>query len=199
MIALAAIVALVATKAPEAYAADDAPKAETPSEPESKAPDSTSESKGEPSESKSEAATWDQVASIRGAAERLGRVHRGGGAKAAYELIDNCYRTHSIASAYTEGFESCIVQDYLETRMLMQVYARMPPEALQKLGVPSPPQLAESMARRVSAAFHQYKKSQAYADEVRELINRHGMSVFLSIVFPEAVKALDEKNSKEKK
>ena len=64
----------------------------------------------------SDAATWDQAASIRGAAERIGRVHRARGATAAYELIENCYKTHSLASTYGEGFESCIAQDYLETR-----------------------------------------------------------------------------------
>lgn len=195
VIAVAATVALTAAAVTGARAADDAPSAEEQPAPGSKEPDS----KQEPQESASEAATWDQAASIRGAAERLGRLHRARGAKAAYELIDNCYRTHSLASTYTEGFETCIAQDYLETRTLMQVYARMPPDALQKLGVPSPQQLAESMGRRVSAAFHQYKKSQAYADQVRALIDQHGMPVFLSIVFPEAVKAIEEKNSKEKK
>ncbi|MDQ8697468.1 hypothetical protein [Hyphomicrobium sp. LHD-15] len=185
LIAVAAFVALGAAGAPMARAADEAPKTE---------PQATPEDAG-----KSEAATWDQAASIRGAAERLGRVHRTGGAKAAYELIDNCYRTHSIASNYTEGFESCIAQDYLETRTLIQVYSRMPTETLHKLGVPSPRELADSMGRRVSAAFHQYKKSQAYADQVRALVDQHGLPVFLSIVFPEAVKAIDGKNSKEKK
>jgi len=142
---------------------------------------------------------WDQVASIRAAAERLGRLHRAKGAKAAYELIDNCYRTHSLASTYGEGYETCIAQDYLETRTLIQVYSRMPPEMLQKAGVPSPRQLAESMGRRISMAFSQYKKSQAYADEVRRLVDTHGLPVFLSIVFPEAVREMEQKNSNEKK
>jgi hypothetical protein len=179
LIAVAAAGSLVAAGVSMALAADEAPKTE-------------------PEAATSEAATWDQAASIRGAAERLGRLHRARGAKAAYELVDNCYRTHSLASTYGEGFESCIAQDYLETRTLIQVYSRMPPETLQKLGVPSPHELAESMGRRVSAAFHQYRKSQAYADEVRNLVDRHGLPVFLAIVFPEAVKAMD-KNSKEKK
>ena len=38
---------------------------------------------GTANQAASEAATWDQVASIRGAAERLGRLHRARGAKAA--------------------------------------------------------------------------------------------------------------------
>ena len=147
----------------------------------------------------SEAATWDQVASIRGAAERIGRLHRARGAKAAYELVENCYKTHSLAATYSEGFEACIAQDYLETRTLIQVYSRMPPDALEKLGVPSPHMLAESMGQRVSMAFGQYKKSQAYADNVRKIVDEHGLPVFLSIVFPEAVRAMDQKNTQEKK
>ena len=154
---------------------------------------------GTANQAASEAATWDQVASIRGAAERLGRLHRARGAKAAYELIDNCYKTHSLASTYGEGFEACIAQDYLETRTLIQVYSRMPPEALHKLGVPSPQELADSMGQRISAAYQRYKKSQAYADEVRRLVDTHGAPVFFAIVFPEAVKAIEDKKAKEKK
>ena len=177
--ALTVAVALAATGAWSAFAteqaAPDAKEAET-----------------------AEAATWDQVANIRGAAERIGRLHRARGAKAAYELIDNCYRTHSLASTYGEGFEACIAQDYLETRTLIQVYSRMPPETLQKLGVPSPQMLADSMSQRVSMAFGQYKKSQAYADNVKKLVDEHGLPVFLAIVFPEAVRALEDKKAKEK-
>jgi hypothetical protein len=188
LIAVAVFAALAAAEAPVARAVEEAPKTEP-----------QQNNAAPPGASASEAATWDQVASIRAAAERLGRLHRARGAKAAYELIDNCYRTHTLASTYGEGFESCIAQDYLETRTLIQVYSRMPPEALHKLGVPSPQQLAESMGRRVSAAFHQYKKSQAYADQVRRLVDQHGLPVFLTIVFPEAVRTSGDKNSNEKK
>lgn len=129
---------------------------------------------------------WDQVATIRGAADRLGRLHRAQGAKAAFDLIDACYRTHGLSSTYGEGFEICIVQDYLETRTLMKVYSRMPPEVLEKMGVPSPDQLAHSMRTRVANAFGQYGKSQAYADNLRQMVDEHGASVFLSHIFPEA-------------
>lgn len=146
-----------------------------------------------------EAATWDQAASIRGAAERLGKLHRARGAQAAYELIDNCYKTHSLASNYGEGFEACIAQDYLETRTLIQVYSRMPPDALVQLGVPSPEMLAESMGKRISMAFGQYGKSQAYADNVKRLVDEHGLPVFFAIVFPEAAKVIEDKKTEEKK
>ncbi len=150
-------------------------------------------------EKSAEAPAWDQIANIRGAAERLGRLHRARGAKAAYELIDNCYKTHSLASTYGEGFEACIVQDYLETRTLIQIYSRMPPDALEKMGVPSPQMLADTMGQRISAAFHQYQKTQAYADEVRRLVDQHGLPVFVAIVFPEAVQAIENEKTKQKK
>jgi hypothetical protein len=157
---------------------------------------STEETKQAPA---SEAATWDQASSIRGAAERIGRVHRARGAKAAYELVENCYKTHSLASTYGEGFESCIAQDYLETRTLIQVYSRMSPEMLKQSGVPSPQQLADGMGHRISTAFTHYKKSQAYADEVKRLVDLHGLPVFLALVFPEAAQEIENKKAKEKK
>lgn len=154
---------------------------------------------GQTPDAASEKPAWDQIAGIKGAAERLGRLHRARGAKAAYELIENCYKTHSLASTYGEGFEACIVQDYLETRTLIQVYSRMPPDALEKAGVPTPHMLAESMGRRVAQAFGQYQKSQAYAENVKKLTDEHGLPVFLAIVFPEAVRAHEREKSKEKK
>ena len=186
---------LVAAGAPPASATDGAPE---PLSPQTQSPESQSSDVGS-AEAPGETAAWDQVASIRGAAERLARLHRARGARAAYELVENCYKTHSLAETYGEGFESCIAQDYLETRTLIQVYSRMPPEALEKLGVPSPQMLAESMGQRVSMAFGQYGKSQAYADNVKRLVDAHGFPVFLAIVFPEAVKALEDKQTRERK
>lgn len=145
-----------------------------------------------------EPADWDQVATIKGAAERLGRLHRAKGAKAAYELIDNCYKTHSISKSYSEGFEICITQDYLETRTLIQVYSRMPPEALSQAGVPSPAELAKSMGQRITTAFRHYGKTQEYADGLKRLIDVHGFPVFVTLVFPEAARADQGGNSTDK-
>jgi hypothetical protein len=143
--------------------------------------------------------SWDQIANIKDAAERLGKLHRAGGVKAAYDFIDACYRTHSLAENYGQAFESCIAQDYLETKVLAEVYARMPPEALKKLGAPSPAALADSMGRRVVAAFSQYKMPAAYGEDLKRLVDLHGLPVFLKIVFPEAVKDMEDKPSKERK
>ncbi len=135
------------------------------------------------------APTWDRVATIKGAAERLGFLHRARGAKAAYELIDNCYRTHSLAEKYGEGFETCIAQDYLETKVLTQVYSRLPPDQLQKMGAPSPAMLADAMGRRITGAFLQYKMPLSYAEDLKVLVDMHGLPIFLAIVFPDAIRA----------
>jgi cytosine/adenosine deaminase-related metal-dependent hydrolase len=142
---------------------------------------------------------WDQVANIKDAAERIGKLHRARGAKAAYEFIDACYRTHSLAENYGQAFESCIAQDYLETRMLAQVYSRLPPDALTKMGAPTATELANAMGRRVVAALAQYKMSSAYGDDLKRLVDEHGVPVFLQIVFPEAIKELNDTSRKERK
>jgi hypothetical protein len=142
--------------------------------------------------------TWDQVANIKDAAERIGKLHRARGVKAAYEFIDACYRTHSLAENYGQAFESCIAQDYLETRMLAQVYSRLPPDALTKMGAPTAAELANAMGRRVVAAFAQYKMSATYGDELKKLVDEHGVPVYLTIVFPEAIKEMQQKPGKER-
>ncbi len=141
--------------------------------------------------------SWDQVANIKDAAERIGKLHRARGVKAAYEFIDACYRTHSLAENYGQAFESCIAQDYLETTMLAQVYSRLPPDALTKMGAPTAAQIADAMGRRVVAAFAQYKMPAAYGDDLRKLVDEHGVPVFLKIVFPEAVKEIQQRPPKE--
>ncbi len=142
---------------------------------------------------------WDQVANIKDAAARLGQLHRARGAKGAYDFIDACYRTHSLAENYGAAFESCIAQDYLETKVLAQVYARMPPDVLQKLGAPSPQLLAESMGRRIVAAFAHYKVGTVYAEDLKKLVDEHGFPIFLKIIFPEAAQEMEDKASKKRK
>jgi hypothetical protein len=139
---------------------------------------------------------WDQAANIKDAAERLGKLHRKGGVKAAYDFIDACYRTHRLASQYGQAFEACIAQDYLETKVLATVYARLPPETLAKLGAPTPEALAGAMGRRIVAAFAQYGKPAAYGEALKKLVDQHGMPVFVAIVFPGSVppKSKNERN-----
>lgn len=183
---LAALAMLAASAAATPVLAQDQ-KGDTPAQSAPEAQQSGSKASEEAPQAQP-APTWDRIASIKGAAERLGLLHRARGAQAAYNLIDNCYKTHSLAEHYGEGFETCIAQDYLETTVLVKVYARMPPEQLQKLGMPSPAMLADAMGRRVTAAFSQYRMPVAYAEELKGLVDAHGLPIFLALVFPEAAK-----------
>ncbi|MDX2308273.1 MAG: hypothetical protein NW216_08555 [Hyphomicrobium sp.] len=143
----------------------------------------------------SSAVTWDQTANVRDAAERIAKIQRGGGAEAAFKHISACYRTHGLASNYSAPFEACIAQDYLHTRLLVKVYSRMQPDALKKMGAPTPDILAEAMGRRVTTAFKQYAISVAEAEKLKALVDAEGAPVFLKIVFPEAA---DELTKREK-
>jgi hypothetical protein len=134
---------------------------------------------------------WDQVANVKDAAARIGRLQRAKGAEAAYKFIDACYRTHSLAENYTAGFEACIVQDYLQTKMLVEIYQRTSPEQLRKYGSPSPEKLADTMGRRISAAFAQYKIPADQAEAFKVTVDRYGLPVFMAAVFPEAIRELN--------
>lgn len=137
---------------------------------------------------------WDQVANIKDAAARIAKLQRVKGVEAAYKFIDACYRTHSIAEKYTAGFEACMTQDYLQTKMLVQIYARTPPAVLKRMGSPTPQALADGMGRRMVAAFTQYKIGTTDAQVFKENVDKHGLPVFVAIVFPDAVRELKEKS-----
>ena len=145
---------------------------------------------------------WDQPANIRDAAQRIGNLQRTQGADAAIRHIDACYRTHGLAESYRAPFEACIVQDYLVTKMLVQVYGRLPPDAHQRTGAPSADALAQAMGRRMVAAFSQYDVSASEAEAFKGEIDQYGLPVFLKIVLPQAageIEALEKKNLKQKK
>jgi hypothetical protein len=129
---------------------------------------------------------WNQIENIQSAARRIAHVQRRQGADAALKLIGDCYKTHSLSQAYSQGFEGCIAQDYMQTRVLVQVYGRLPPEVIKKLNVPSAEDLAQSMGRRLVNGFAKYKISVAYAKTFKDVVDEHGWPVFLKIVFPNA-------------
>jgi hypothetical protein len=132
---------------------------------------------------------WDQAANIKDAAERLGKLHRVKGPKAAIQFIDACYRTNGLAEAYTERFEACIAQDYMETQVLAQVYSRLPEEQLKQMGAPTAQGLADGLGKRVVAAFQQYKISAEYAGNFKQLVDTHGFPTFIPLVFPKGDKS----------
>jgi hypothetical protein len=142
--------------------------------------------------------TWDRIANIKDAAARIGKLQKAKGAEAAYKFIDACYRTHSLAENYTAGFEACIAQDYLQTKMLVEIYERTPPEVLKRFRSPTPEALADTMGKRIIAAFAQYKITASDANAFKNMVDRHGVPVFIAIVFPEAARELEAK-SKDKK
>jgi len=50
----------------------------------------------------------------------------------------------------------------------------------------------------VVAAFAQYKMSAAYGDDLKKLVDEHGVPVYIQIVFPEAVRELKQTPRKER-
>ncbi len=135
--------------------------------------------------------SWDQVANIKDAAQRIGKLQASKGVEAAYKFIDACYRTHSLAEAYSAAFESCIAQDYLETKMLVQIYVRTPPETLKSFGSPTPEVLADTMGKRIVSAFAQYKITVTEANDFKALVDKHGLPEFVKIVFPQAAREFE--------
>jgi hypothetical protein len=129
---------------------------------------------------------WDQVENIKEAATRLAQMQRTQGATKAFVFIDACYRTHSLSTDYTKAFEACIAQDYLETQILALIYSRMSPDALKRMGAPTPEMLAESMGRRVGAAFAKYKIPGDKIAAFKRNVDEHGFPLFFQSLFPEA-------------
>ncbi len=127
---------------------------------------------------------WDQVANIKEAATRLAEMQRRQGATRTFAFIDACYKTQSLNTNYTKGFEACITQDYLETQVLALIYSRIPPETLKKMGAPTPQLLAQTMGKRIATAFATYKVPPARAKAFKELVDKHGFPVFFKALFP---------------
>lgn len=127
---------------------------------------------------------WDQVENIKGAAQRIARVQRSKGADVAVRLIANCYKTHTLFEDYSRGFESCLVQDHLQTRILVEVYSRMQPDQLRRIGAPTTQGLVNSNIQRFATALNKYNVKPEYGLHLRKLVDQHGWPVFLKIVFP---------------
>lgn len=131
---------------------------------------------------------WDQVKNIKSAATRIAKVQRASGAEVAMKLISNCYKTHTLFPEYSRGFESCLVQDHLQTRILVEIYSRMQPDALRRMGAPSKDSLIKSNAARFAATLSKYDFPPSFGGRLRRLTDEHGWPVFLKIVFPKLKK-----------
>ncbi len=139
---------------------------------------------------------WDQTANIKDAAARLGKLHRREGSAGVLKFLDACYRTHILASAYTQGLEACMAQDYMHSRVLAEIYARVPEADRKKLNVPSPELIAKSMGERFLAAFAQYKVPMSEVEKFKQTVDKYGFPVFLKAVFPNSDRG-DDKKAKE--
>ena len=69
---------------------------------------------------------WDHTANIKDAAGRLAALHKREGSPGVLKFLDACYRTHLLASDFTKGLEACMAQDYMHTRVLATIYAKLP-------------------------------------------------------------------------
>jgi hypothetical protein len=147
-----------------------------------------------------EKGSWDHVANIKDSATRLAVLHRRQGSSGVLKFLDACYRTHLLASEFTQGLESCMAQDYMHSQILATIYSRMPQSDRERLGVPSPEIIAKGMGDRFVAAFAQYKVPSSEAKQFKRLVDKHGFPVFLKGVFPNATgnAAEPDKDKKDK-
>lgn len=127
---------------------------------------------------------WDKAASIKAAAERLAVMQRTKGATATYEFIFNCYKTHRLASAFSEALEGCIVQDYIHSKVTAAVYDQVDEETRRKLKAPSSQQLMSLMSARVVDAYRQYGIGEQDIRAFVKRIDEQGLPVFLAKRFP---------------
>ncbi len=129
---------------------------------------------------------WNQIENIKEAAVHIGKLHRSRGAQKAIKFIDACYRTHRLASKYSRAYEACIAQDFILAHSLAALYETMSADARVRRRVPDAARIKKVMGERVAAAFRHYEIAPASAVSFRELVEVHGVPVYLAIVYPNA-------------
>ena len=127
---------------------------------------------------------WDRVANIKVAAKQIGEIQAAQGADKAFEFINNCYKTHSLAASYSKYFEGCIAQDLMLMEALAAIYSRLPASSLSKTGAPSVEQLQRALNQRIAGAYATYDMPPTEVRDLKKIVDTHGMPVFLKIVFP---------------
>ena len=134
---------------------------------------------------------WDRIANVESAATQIGQIQSQAGIEQAFKFISACYKTHGLASAYSKAFEGCIAQDYIVSRALVQIYERVPPDALAKMNAPTPQQIDQSFQNRAAAAFAQYHRPPEDALALRGIVEARGIPVFFKLVFPSKPSTLE--------
>jgi hypothetical protein len=127
---------------------------------------------------------WDQTANIKEAANHLAKLHRGQGSQGVIKFLDACYRTHTLASEFNRGLEACMAQDYMHSKVLAEIYGRLPEAARANRNVPTPELISKTMVARFAAIFAQYKFTQSQSDGFKSAVDKHGFPLFLKAVFP---------------
>jgi len=143
----------------------------------------------------SAAKVWNKTENIKASAERLALMQRARGATGTYEFIFNCYKTHRLASDFSEPLEGCIVQDYIHSKVTAAVYERVDAETRKKFGAPSAEQLMALMSARVVDAYRQYGIADAEIKSFMKLVDKQGLPVFLAKRFPDSGATDDEPGS----
>lgn len=141
---------------------------------------------------------WDRTANIKGAAKRLAALHRAEGSQGVVKFLDACYKTHTLAAEFTEGLEACMVQDYMHSRVLAEIYAKVPQEARVQMKAPSPEFIAKTMNARFGAIVAQYKMPPTDIDALEKAAEKDGLPIFIKTAFPPRKKE-DEGADKDKK
>lgn len=127
---------------------------------------------------------WDHRQNIKEAAERLVKLHRREGSTGVLKFLDACYKTHLLAEKFTKGLEACMAQDYVHTKVLASIYAKLPEAELKKRGAPTATVIAKDMNARFVTSFMQYKVTVADAEDFKRIVEEVGMPIFVEGVFP---------------
>ena len=128
--------------------------------------------------------SWDRVANVKDAAAKIGELQAQSGVEQAFRFISACYKTHGLASTYSKAFEGCIAQDYIVSKTLIEIYTRVPADALGKMGAPSAEQIDASFKQRAANAFGQYNRPPEDALALRGVIEEVGVPAFMKAAFP---------------
>ena len=118
------------------------------------------------------------------AAQRLSMLHKRSGSEGVLKFLDACYRTHTIATNFSAALEGCMAQDYVHSRVLVAVYARVPEAVRAERKLPSPEAIAGAMNSRFAAIFEQYKLKPNDVEALQAAFETHGVPIFVKSAFP---------------
>lgn len=133
--------------------------------------------------------SWNQVANVKDAAQRLAKLHRSEGTQGVMKFLEACYKTHMLASEFTQGLEACMAQDYMHSQELAAIYSKVPEADRVRLKAPSPELISGTMAKRFEAVFEQYHIDKADAEKFKKAVDQYAFPIFLKAVFQKAGKA----------